>query len=508
MSNLDTLFKNRSFPQIKTYQSAIRNIRKNARTKGEKIQAIKRQTNYMNLMFNSGSELGGQQGIDASYFLKGDLGLSSFKKADVDYIFSALNVPYTKTKSSILGNVKDVYNVMRYLEFTQPAPAGPVTYTHPQAAAPIPYEGPAPPAPGPAPAMRAVPLWRRRGAHPHLSNEPGGVPRAPIPAAGYDLPDPRLALGPVPPPMMMKGQRRPNPYISNKPGGLHARAPIPAAGMNNDIGEAIAPVHMRRALLRFPREPDPDLSNDPGGLAPGRGPAIRRSAPRGGSLPRPGPIAPRVGGPQARGGSARRASGKRKQRSGSPDVAVSSAPQRVGVGFDPGHPIDLGMIHDVENDDDLFDDLDNDNVASEHESDQEELVGIEGPGKTIHNPAKDISGRSGSKGSRSGSKRRARSPSPMGPLETDYHLKYSKLTNDQIKEARARGMLVGSKSRGNILRYKDLSSKEQKEWDKKPNVEARKRFMKQCAANREAVGKMSMIEKSNKRLGGADAMMS
>ena len=242
MSNLEALFGARTLPQIQSYQSAIRNIRKNAKTKGEKIKAIERQTNYMNLMFNSGAELGGKQGIDTSYFLGGEMGLKHFKKADVDYIFSALNVPYTKTKSSILGNVKEAYNVMRYLEFAGPREPGPDKYVHPQAA--------------------------------HL---PGGG-MAPPPVAAGEVP-PVAA----PPPMSMLARRGPDPRISNRPGGLLVAPPIPYDGLRR------APPAPRvphggpgPAEMRRPRLPNPRLSNLSGGLPAGAGGRPRRPAPVGG----------------------------------------------------------------------------------------------------------------------------------------------------------------------------------------------------------------------------------
>ena len=117
MSNFDILFKNRSLPQIKQYQSAIRNIRKNARTKAQKINAINKQANYMNLMHNAGSELGGNNNIDT---INNNNTLNFFKKQDIDYIFKSINVPSGQSKTAILGDVKEAYKVIKYLDFTKP----------------------------------------------------------------------------------------------------------------------------------------------------------------------------------------------------------------------------------------------------------------------------------------------------------------------------------------------------------------------------------------------------
>ena len=139
MSNFDSLFKNASLPQVKRYQTAIKTIRKNARTKSQKIDAIRNQINYMSLMSNAGHHHGGVDGL-GGFNPENNDAFDFFKKSDVDYIFNALNVPYSKTKSSILGNVKDVYKVIKYMDFVksldteQPGPdfIGPrkEVYTH------------------------------------------------------------------------------------------------------------------------------------------------------------------------------------------------------------------------------------------------------------------------------------------------------------------------------------------------------------------------------------------
>ena len=115
MSNFDALFRQRTVPQILSYQRAIRNIRKNAKTKAQRINAIKQQTDYMNLMFNTGFECGGNEICQKSMLFD----FSQLRKSDIDQIWNALNIPYSKTKSSILGNMKDVYGTLRYLDFTQ-----------------------------------------------------------------------------------------------------------------------------------------------------------------------------------------------------------------------------------------------------------------------------------------------------------------------------------------------------------------------------------------------------
>ena len=150
MSNLQTLFANRTVPDVKRFQSAIRNIRKGAKTKQQRINAIQNQTNYMNTMFNAGAELGGSDGYDTSSFLNSNDYLKHFKKADIDYMFHAIAIPNAKSKTSILGNVQDAYNVLRYLDFTAPrGGARPADYIDPH---------------------------RPAGAAPMISGPPGGGP--------------------------------------------------------------------------------------------------------------------------------------------------------------------------------------------------------------------------------------------------------------------------------------------------------------------------------------------
>ena len=173
MSNLQTLFNNRSLPEIKRYQTAIHNIRRGAKTKKQKINAIRRQTNYMNLMFNTGAELGGNEGFEKSHFIDNNLTLDFFKKIDIDYMFNAIAIPRSKNKHSILGNVADAYKVLRYLDFTSPqAPDGNV---YVDAHAPVPSrmarEPPPPPGPG------------------------GGLTRvAPMPPAASSIPPPASSV--------------------------------------------------------------------------------------------------------------------------------------------------------------------------------------------------------------------------------------------------------------------------------------------------------------------------
>ena len=118
--NLQTLFNNRSLPDIQRYQSAIHNIRRGARSKKQKIKAIRKQVNYMNTMYNTGAELGGNEGFEKSFFIDNNDTLDFFKKMDIDYMFNAIAIPRSKGKHSILGNVQDAYRIIRYLDFTAP----------------------------------------------------------------------------------------------------------------------------------------------------------------------------------------------------------------------------------------------------------------------------------------------------------------------------------------------------------------------------------------------------
>ena len=115
MSGLDSLFSKRTVPEIHSYRNAIRNIRKNVKTKKQKIEAIKKQTEYMNLLWNAGST----SNYHISIFTDTFNPLESFTGKDVDIVWNALNLPYTKSKSSILGNMKLIYGALKYLDFAK-----------------------------------------------------------------------------------------------------------------------------------------------------------------------------------------------------------------------------------------------------------------------------------------------------------------------------------------------------------------------------------------------------
>ena len=51
-NNFDLLFQNRTPDQLNQYLNVIRDIRKGARTKKQKINALTKQMHFMNLMFN------------------------------------------------------------------------------------------------------------------------------------------------------------------------------------------------------------------------------------------------------------------------------------------------------------------------------------------------------------------------------------------------------------------------------------------------------------------------
>ena len=116
IANLDSLFQNVTHNDAFRYQKAIKKIRSGAKTKNQKISAINNQVKYMTLMFNAGSDFGGTSSA-VSHFQNSHL--QAFKTREVNDIWSALNVPASRTKSSILGDVSKVWNTLQYFNFVE-----------------------------------------------------------------------------------------------------------------------------------------------------------------------------------------------------------------------------------------------------------------------------------------------------------------------------------------------------------------------------------------------------
>ena len=227
-SNLQTLFNNRSLPDIQRYQSAIHNIRRGAKTKKQKIKAIRKQVNYMNTMYNTGAELGGNEGFEKSHFIDNNDTLDFFKKMDIDYMFNAIAIPRSKGKHSILGNVQDAYRIIRYLDFTAPQdgpPNRPAIDPHnPPPAGPMMNEIP-------PPGAAAAAFYGLAGG------SSGGPPPPPPPPPGGSG-----GFGSGPGPSGSGGPPRP----PRPPGGSGGRPPRPHGNGSGDTFDNLLHTHKRR----------------------------------------------------------------------------------------------------------------------------------------------------------------------------------------------------------------------------------------------------------------------
>ena len=114
MSNLETLFNKSSADDIRLYQKCISNLRKNSKTRDGKICAIINQVKYMNKMFNTGNQLGGNESDVATKITKNMF--NDYSDKDVNYIFKSIHIPYSKSKKSILGNVQSAYKTIQFLD--------------------------------------------------------------------------------------------------------------------------------------------------------------------------------------------------------------------------------------------------------------------------------------------------------------------------------------------------------------------------------------------------------
>lgn len=116
-NNFDILFQTSTAEELNMYANAIRNIRKGKRTKSQKIQALNDQMKLMNLMFNAGHQAGGN-GLPNQLNPTSNDFLQMFHATDVNTLWNEMNIPASKTSSSILGDVHTAWNVMKYLGFT------------------------------------------------------------------------------------------------------------------------------------------------------------------------------------------------------------------------------------------------------------------------------------------------------------------------------------------------------------------------------------------------------
>ena len=123
MSNFDTIFQRLSTSDLQAFHQKINSIRKGANTKKKKIDAIKQQSHYLHLLYNSGAEFGGSDGFDA---FNDNIYLDFFNKQDIDYIFAGLKIPQSNNKVTILGDLKKVYSFVQYLDFTFPKKPEPI----------------------------------------------------------------------------------------------------------------------------------------------------------------------------------------------------------------------------------------------------------------------------------------------------------------------------------------------------------------------------------------------
>ena len=116
-NNFDILFQTSTADELDMYANALKNIRKGKKTKAQKIQALNDQMKLMNLMYNAGHQAGGN-GIPSQLNPSSNDFLQMFHATDINSLWNEMNVPVNKTTSSILGDVKNVYGVMKYLDFT------------------------------------------------------------------------------------------------------------------------------------------------------------------------------------------------------------------------------------------------------------------------------------------------------------------------------------------------------------------------------------------------------
>ena len=116
-NNFDILFQNKTQDEIGQYLTVLRDIRKGAKSKKQKIKAMTEQMKFVNLMFNAGHEMGGS-GIPVQLSADSNEFLQMFHRQDINSLWREMHVPANKTSSSILGDVKNVYGIMKYLDFT------------------------------------------------------------------------------------------------------------------------------------------------------------------------------------------------------------------------------------------------------------------------------------------------------------------------------------------------------------------------------------------------------
>ena len=115
MSNLETLFNKSSADDIRSYQRCISNLRKNSKSRDDKICSIVNQVKYMTKMFNTGHQLGGNESDIATKITKNMF--NDYSDKDINYIFKSIHIPYSKSKKSILGNVQSAYKTIQFLDF-------------------------------------------------------------------------------------------------------------------------------------------------------------------------------------------------------------------------------------------------------------------------------------------------------------------------------------------------------------------------------------------------------
>lgn len=113
--NFETLFKKSSLNQVMNYQKVILGFRKNKKSRKDKIDAIHHQLKYMNLMNNTGAELNGHKKFNKANF--SDDFFKNFDNNDVNTLYRAIHIPYTKSKKSFLRNIQKAYGHLQYFEF-------------------------------------------------------------------------------------------------------------------------------------------------------------------------------------------------------------------------------------------------------------------------------------------------------------------------------------------------------------------------------------------------------
>ena len=115
--NFDILFETSTNDELDLYFNTMRRIRKGAKTKKQKVNALNQQMQLMNLMHNAGHEAGGSS-IPTQLNAHSNDFLQMFHSTDINSLWEEMNIPANRTSSSIIGDVKNVYGVMKYLDFT------------------------------------------------------------------------------------------------------------------------------------------------------------------------------------------------------------------------------------------------------------------------------------------------------------------------------------------------------------------------------------------------------